>query len=347
MRYLEEEQARRDYTRNMAALEKMVRLSKELKKENSRLRKCDKAGKLFGLLRKGDFSGIRNEFDRRRQGLDLPLHRDDDPSLTWRLRPDRYFSHEKIAVYTACMGSYDNIEEPLIWPDNIDYFLVTDSPPQEKLSAEMSSAGKTSAGKTSAEMSSAGNTPASERIWEIIPAEEVVPPEYVRDPVLANRWCKMHPHELFPRYPLSIYLDSNIRIVSDLTALTSAMTGFPVCMFRHKQRDCVYEEIHACLLKKKDTRTSLQRQQALLRTHGVPEHYGLLEAPVLVRRHADPACRDLMLAWWDSFLAGSRRDQIALIDALWKLEISPSLIGTLGNDVRECDLFMIMPHAAG
>lgn len=320
MRFLEEEQARCDYIRNMAALEKMVRLSKELKKENSRLRKCDKAGKLLGLLRKGDFSGIRNEFDRRRQGLDLPLHRDNDPSLIWRSNPDRYFSNEKIAVYTACMGGYDNIEEPLIRPDNIDYFLITDSPTQDESSA-------------------------SESLWTTIRAEEVVPTEYVRDPVLANRWCKMHPHELFPQYPLSIYLDSNIRVVSDLTALTSAMTGFPVCMFRHKQRDCVYEEIHACLLKKKDTRTALQRQESLLRTHGVPEHYGLLEAPVLVRRHTNPACRDLMRTWWDSFLAGSRRDQISLIDALWKLEISPSLIGTLGNDVRECDLFMIMPHS--
>ena len=86
---------------------------------------------------------------------------------------------------------------------------------------------------------------------ETVRAQEVVPAEYVSDPVLANRWCKMHPHQLFPQYPLSVYLDSNIRIVSDLTALTSAMTGFPVCMFRHKQRDCVYEEIHACLLKKK------------------------------------------------------------------------------------------------
>lgn len=322
MRYLAEEQARSNYTKNMTALEKMVRLNKELKKENSRLRRRDRAGKILDLLRKGDFSGLRNEFDRRRQGLDLPLRRDDDPSLIWRSDPDRYFSHEKIAVYTACMGNYDNVEEPLIRPDNIDYYLITDSSPHEK-------------------------APLSEGLWKTVCAQEVVPAEYVSDPVLANRWCKMHPHQLFPQYPLSIYLDSNIRIVSDLTALTSAMTGFPVCMFRHKQRDCVYEEIHACLLKKKDTRASLQRQQALLRTHGVPEHYGLLEAPVLVRRHADPACRDLMETWWDSFLAGSRRDQIALIDALWKLEISPSLIGTLGNDVRECDLFMIMPHAAG
>ena len=36
MRYLEEEQARSNYTGNMTALEKMVRLNKELKKENSR-----------------------------------------------------------------------------------------------------------------------------------------------------------------------------------------------------------------------------------------------------------------------------------------------------------------------
>ena len=134
MRYLEEEQARSNYTGNMTALEKMVRLNKELKKENSRLRRRDRAGKILDLLRKGDFSGLRKEFDSRRQGLDLPLRRDDDPSLIWRSAPDRYFSHEKIAVYTACMGNYDNVEEPLICPDNIDYYLITDSSPHEKTS---------------------------------------------------------------------------------------------------------------------------------------------------------------------------------------------------------------------
>ena len=320
MRYLEDEQTRGNYIMNMTALEKMVHLNKDLKKENVRLGKRSKARKLVRLLRKGDFAGIRDKVDRWRPKLDLTLQRDDDPSLVWRSSPGRYFSNEKIAVYTACMHNYDNVKEPLIRPDNIDYYLITDTPPGDGESA-------------------------TESLWKTIRAEDVIPPEYIRDPVLANRWCKMHPHVLFPQYPLSIYLDSNFQIVSDLTALTSAMTGFPVCMFRHKQRDCVYDEILACIIKKKDTRASLQRHEALLRTHGVPEKYGLLEAPVLVRRHADPACLDLMETWWESFLAGSRRDQIALIDALWKNRIPPSLLGTLGNDVRECDLFMIMPHA--
>ena len=231
-------------------------------------------------------------------------------------RKGLYIREERIAVYTACFGRYDLLREPLLKPDNIDYFIVTDqSVPDGSL-------------------------------WKRIPLD-VLPDGASNDPVLANRWCKMHPHRLFPGYAFSVYVDANIWVLSDLTPLTAGLERFPVAMFRHKKRDCVYEEIAAVLGQGKAAPEALRAHEALLRSHGVPDHWGLLEASVIARRHLDPACVELMEAWWESFCANSRRDQISLIDCLWTRGIQPSEIGMLGNNLQRCNLFLQMQHISG
>lgn len=234
-----------------------------------------------------------------------------------------YVREERIAVYTAFFGPYDLLREPLLHPDNIDYFVVTDQPVPEG------------------------------SLWKRIAPEDLphggVPafgPAGTVDPVLANRWCKMHPHLLFPDHAFSVYVDANIWVLSDLTPLTASLERFPVAMFRHKRRDCVYEEVAAVLAQGKGSPEVLKAHEALLRAHGIPAHWGLLEASVIARRHSDPVCVDLMEAWWEAFCANSRRDQISLIDCLWLKGIQPSAVGLLGDNLQRCDLFLQMRHAA-
>lgn len=228
-------------------------------------------------------------------------------------RKELYIRDERIAVYTAFFGPYDQLREPLLQPDNIDYYILTDQPVPE------------------------------ESLWKQLPLQ-ILPEEVASDPVLANRWCKMHPHRLFPEYAFSVYVDANIWVLSDLTPLTAGLDHFPTAMFLHKKRNCVYEEIAAVIGQGKGTPESLRAHEKLLRSHGVPEHWGLLEASVIARRHMDPACVELMEAWWESFFAHSRRDQISLIDCLWLMGIQPRTIGVLGDNLQRCDMFLQMHH---
>ncbi|MBO6169300.1 MAG: DUF616 domain-containing protein [Bacteroidales bacterium] len=228
-------------------------------------------------------------------------------------RKDLYVREERIAVYTSFFGAYDQLREPLMHPDNIDYFIVTDQAVPEG------------------------------SLWKRVPLQ-VVPDGLASDPILANRWCKMHPHLLFPEYAFSVYVDANIWVLSDLTPLTAGLGRFPVAMFRHKKRDCVYAEVEAAIRQGKGAPEALQAHEALLRSHGVPTHWGLLEASVIARRHQDPVCVELMEAWWESFSANSRRDQISLIDCLWLKGIQPSAIGILGDNLQRCNLFLQMHH---
>lgn len=236
-------------------------------------------------------------------------------SRTAAERKALYVREERIAVYTAFFGPYDLLREPLLHPDNIDYFVVTDQAVPEG------------------------------SVWKRVPPE-VLPEGMAADPVLANRWCKMHPHRLFPQYAFSVYVDANIWVLSDLTPLAAGPGRFPVAMFRHKKRDCVYEEVEAVLAQGKGSPAALRAHEALLRAHGVPGHWGLLEASVIARRHRDPACVELMEAWWEAFCKNSQRDQISLIDCLWLRGIQPSEIGVLGDNLQRCDLFLQMHHTA-
>lgn len=228
-----------------------------------------------------------------------------------------YFRDEQIAVYMAPFGGYDQIREPICRPDNIDYYILTDQ-----------------------------ELPAESR-WKRLDVQKYVPQQLLQDPAMANRWCKMHPHLIFPEYSISVYLDSNYLITSDLTGLVNRMTDYPAAMFRHKGRRCVYDEITACIEQKKDSRERLTAHREVLLEKGIPENYGLLEAPVIVRKHNDEECIRLMDTWWSMLCSGCRRDQIALIEALWELKITPEKLASLGDDFRKCDLFATFKHSKG
>ena len=268
--------------------------------------KVSKARRIWRRAKKYAGKKVRAAF-RREAGTELDTG-------NARSRRKLYFRDEKIVVYTALFGAYDRLWEPMFHPENIDYVLLSDQPVPEN------------------------------SIWQPGEYEQLLPQEIREDPIRCNRWCKMHPHLLFPEYTYSIYVDANIRILSDLTPAAAGLDQYPAAMFRHKKRDCVYEEVQACIDQNKADPASLREHEKMIASYGVPRHWGLLEASIIARKHGDPLCVQLMEAWWKAFCAGSGRDQISLIGCLWKAGIEPSVIGTLGSNLQRCDLFLQMPH---
>ena len=269
------------------------------------------SGKVPGSLLKPVYNLVRPEATPMKSPAgDLKL----DKLNTWERSP-YYFSDEEIAVYTVLFGPGDKIQDPLVSPDNIHYFIITDQKLREQ------------------------------SLWQKKDVDGLLPAEIRGDSVLCNRWCKMHPERLFPDYKVSVYIDANILVTSDLTPLIAGLDQFPLTMFRHWFRNCVYQEIQACLAQKKASRKMLMMDKDRLERLGIPKHWGLLEAPVIARRHNDPLCCRIMDEWWEAFCkSASRRDQIALMDCLWKLQIRPEQIGILGFNVRATRLFIQMSH---
>lgn len=225
-----------------------------------------------------------------------------------------YYPNKRIAVYTALFGRYDCLPEPIIDPVNVDYYVITDL-----------------------------EIPNNSR-WKKIDPMSYMDGNLKMSNVEKNRYFKMMPHICFSSYDYSIYVDANVLITSDISPLIKTLDCFPIAMFLHKNRDCVYEEARACIDKGKGLKEELEKHIKLLKEHGVPRHFGLLEATVIVRKHHDNLCKHLMEYWWNEFQNASKRDQLSLVDTLWMNKISVKQVGVLGNNLFKCNKFIVLPH---
>ena len=234
-------------------------------------------------------------------------------SVNERTKPMQYISNKRIAVYTCIFGNYDQVQEPLMQPDNIDYYIITD----KKLK--------------------------STSIWKS------VTPKVAFDRALSNveknRFYKMHPDLVFQDYDYSIYIDGNVKVISDLTPYIYKLKSSGIGMHRHSQRCCAYDELDALLIAYKAKRKDVNKYQCYLKENGFPRNYGLLECNVIVREHHNSICKTIMEQWWEQFEQGLKRDQVSLPYVLYKNNIEVENIAVLGTNVYDNFDFRISRHA--
>ena len=212
----------------------------------------------------------------------------------------------RIIAYTCITGNYDCPQPPLINPDGITYRTFTDANIPTKI---------------------------AERCGH--------------DPILTNRYLKFHPHELFnDEYDYAIYLDGNIRSISDLRQLIPAVsqkTG--LALHRHRSRDDLYNEAEVCVLEQRGDPQKINQQITRYRSDGFPKAFGLYECSVIVSDLKNSTASKLLDDWWQEFQeTGSKRDQLALPYVIWKNGYEFNDVSTLGNNVYKNPLFRITRH---
>lgn len=222
----------------------------------------------------------------------------------------------RIAVYTCIIGPYDKPEEPLYISPQCDYFIITDQKIQ------------------------------SNSVWKKIDSTSLndIP---CKAPNEVNRFVKLHPDYFFSDYDYSIYVDGNIVIVADMVPLINQMSEDQIIgIHRHDRRDCAYTEMetfkHIPRLQKHYENAKVQMNE--YRKEGFPEHYGLFENPIIIRKHNDSFCKDIMSLWWKQLTVYSMRDQISLPYVLWKMNVSQDKLFIMGNDLRENSRFIQREH---
>ncbi len=180
-------------------------------------------------------------------------------------------------------------------------------------------------------------------IWTIRPLPQI----FEESPRWASRWCKLHPHELFPDAEVVVWLDGNVVINGNMEPYIQHVldSGLPVGMIRHPERNCVYKEITACLQLNKDNEERLIRQQERYASLGLPARGGLYETNVVINSIRHPDLSRLYDAWWQELSEQSWRDQISLIYALDKLHLTPCEFLPQGISVRNSDSFIFLKHA--
>ena len=222
----------------------------------------------------------------------------------------------KIVVYTCVTGGYDKLISPLLKFKNIDYVAFTDNEKEDN------------------------------QEWNIRNIPEDI--KKIKNNILINRYIKFHPYELFESqgYEYAIYVDGNVKVVSDLTDMTYVVnekTG--LAFHRHYLRDDISNEIETCRILKKGNYEKLKEQVEEYKQAGFPNHFGMLECNVIVSKLNNQNGKAILDYWWNEFeKKESYRDQISLPYVIWKQGYRIEDIGSLGQNVHKNPKLRIVLH---
>lgn len=226
-----------------------------------------------------------------------------------------YFSDERIAVYTCIFGRYDIIQKPICYPDNIDYYIITDLEMNENCGWK-----KFDISKFESQLEGMSN-------------------------IEKNRWFKMHPHEVFSDYRYSVYVDGNVVPVTDFTEFVNRIGSCGIAMYWHSPNNCIYQEaLQNRYIVRKISPKEVDQQVEYLKSNGMPENYGMTTCNVIARDHTNQICMKLMDDWWTEFMAHCKRDQLSFPYVAWKNNINMADIAVLGDDVWNTDALLVVQH---
>jgi hypothetical protein len=173
--------------------------------------------------------------------------------------------------------------------------------------------------------------------WHIRPPYFNLP-----DPRLQARKHKVLSHALFPNSRFSLWLDGSFQLtlqsVDEL--ILRYLADRDLCVFRHKSRNCIYDELQACIDQNKDNHDVMRKQVARYREQGYPPNHGLVETSAVLRRHNTPIV-EFNQTWWDEISTGSCRDQLSFNYVMWKMK---SRYSTFEGRINRNPYFSFFDH---
>jgi len=206
----------------------------------------------------------------------------------WRAKT----SSERIAIYTAILGNYDELREQPPCED-ADFVCFTDS------------------------------SSLTSKSWKI-----VFQPGHYPTPRLSAKWFKLHPHLVLNAYRWTIWIDAGISIRT--TAFAQEMIGHlrdrGISLMRHPDRDNIFDEAKACLTLPKCKGLPLLQQVAHYRAQGFHSKNGLYAGTIIVRDNANPTVVRLNEDWMAENIEWTYQDQLSLPFLLEKHGVNPGIL---------------------
>ena len=221
-------------------------------------------------------------------------------------------------IYTIITGNYDNIKQPLVVEEGVEYYLFTNTP----------------------EIKDAG-------VWKVvqIPSEQWQGMTERENNILLSRKVKMLPHKYLPKgAEWSIYIDADMSIKESLTELLKDMhehTLFAAC--RHSYCASVKQEINDLINKGVVDAHQVEQQWQRYVEWGFKDNLGISENGLLIRRHNDARVIALMELWWEEFQNGCLRDQVSLMPCIYRTDFMP-YFQFIEMDIRNNNFVEVMRH---
>ena len=206
--------------------------------------------------------------------------------------PRRELPPAKRCVYTCLVGNYDSIQEPTHIEKGWDYICFTDN-------------------STWLREGKIGS-------WTFRP---VLRDDL--DPTRLNRYHKLLPYTVLPDYDESLYIDSNVDIVSPfIFDLIKARGGVGLLLPYHFMDKCAYRHTEWIVGAGKDESAPIKEFGDIMKKSGFPHDFGMTENNVIFRDHANKRMQRIMEEWWQCIVKYCKRDQLSLSYLLWKDKIA-------------------------
>lgn len=220
----------------------------------------------------------------------------------------------KVIVYTSIFGNYDPLIEPLYESENCEYWAITD---QEIPQGSM---------------------------WKKFDTKNI-PGFDDMDGYHKSKFCKMFPQILFPENEYSVWVDGNVQIVADLYPLVDRLKDSCfIATFQNPFHDCIYTEMNYNICENNVSIDALINQINIYRAEGFPKHFGMREMTIIVRKHNNQECIDMMNLWWNQVNQYTMRDQISFPYIIWKSGMKMDDVQLLGTSWKWSPRFLWYPH---
>jgi len=219
----------------------------------------------------------------------------------------------KKVIYSALVGNYDNIHQPIAINPDFDYIIFSNDISEDKIG-----------------------------VWQIrkIPYDN-------EDKTKIARWVKTHPEQLLSEYEISVWTDGNVQItgtsfydrikeLQEKNILISSMW--------HNTRDCIYTEAAAATRYMLDDEKTVIKWIKKIVKEGYPIHNGLFETNTIYRLHNNNSIKELDLLWWQCIEHYSRRDQLSFNYVLWRLKIECPYFLSDSQNTRNSDCVKKLNH---
>ena len=220
---------------------------------------------------------------------------------------------KKIAIYTVLTGGYDHLKQPSVIDERFDYICFSNDIPKDRIGA-----------------------------WEIRKFDGEFCSKQIE-----SRYPKMHPWIVLPQYDYSVYMDANISIASKdfyEQVIKKIESGAILSGVKHPFRDCCYSEGYAVITYGLDKIANVIKAMRYVRQQGLPRHYGMFEANIILRKHSDSKVQRQCERWWEMINKYSRRDQLSYPYTLWKEGITFDYLLPETENARNCPWLQFESH---
>ena len=219
---------------------------------------------------------------------------------------------KRYVVFSAMVGGYDHVLQPLAIDDRFDFVLFTNEIAEPQVG-----------------------------VWQVRPIEY-----QNEDNTRVCRYVKTHPEVLLPGYEASVWIDLNILIKTQyLYDCVDRLLdeGVEISSMCHPSRRCIYDEAFAVMHMGVEHEAVVLKWCGRLRKEKYPANYGLCETGVMFRKHSKKIS-DIDACWWKCIEGNSRRDQLSFNYALWKNNTPCHYLLGEGKCVRNTEHFGIVEH---